>query len=214
MAFQEKGAKTDDGVLEFIQANCIPFDNRRVLPELVAQKVKEKIGAGEWDPEWRDELALTRDDSKEYVQVARYGNSNKPARFYHVEVHNLHRDKIARNCTVFLESIEKLSTTEVSNPVLLEYKWEGTIPPTVSIPPKKSRRFDAFYIFNDMPKTINLGLNPFIVDFSGYVNEHTITTATDHRLTFVVFAENLQPVRRTFSLHVGAALNDADFSAV
>jgi len=35
LAFQEKGVKKDDGILGFIQANCIPFSKRRNLPMLL-----------------------------------------------------------------------------------------------------------------------------------------------------------------------------------
>jgi hypothetical protein len=42
LAFQEEGLKRDDGILRFIQANCIPFSDRKQLPSLIAEKIKEK----------------------------------------------------------------------------------------------------------------------------------------------------------------------------
>lgn len=35
LAFQEEGVKKDDGILRFIQANCIPFSERKGLADLV-----------------------------------------------------------------------------------------------------------------------------------------------------------------------------------
>jgi hypothetical protein len=36
MAFQEKDVKEEDGILRFIQANCIPFTDRHLLADVVA----------------------------------------------------------------------------------------------------------------------------------------------------------------------------------
>jgi hypothetical protein len=54
LAFQEEGVKKDDGVLRFIQANCIPFAKRTDLPATVLAKIKEKG----WEATWRNELFL------------------------------------------------------------------------------------------------------------------------------------------------------------
>lgn len=221
LTFQENGIKKEDGILRFIQSNCIPFSDRHLLPDVVANKVREKIDKREWNAGCKNELILKRENSKQYVHVDYVGKSYyrpvspedaTPARFYHMEVENLHWKKTARNCSVFLEKIENVSTKGTLNPDLIEYKWQGITTPTVSIPPKRSRHADAFHIFYTMPKTIFLGLNPFILDYSGYLQEHTISIATEHNLTFVVFSDNFPVVRRTFRLHMGDKLDDVEFS--
>ena len=212
MAFQEEGVKKDDGILRFIQANCIPFTDtdRHSLADAVAKKVKE---AG-WKASWRNELVLTREGARQYEdvnQVDRDGRKQDSARFYHMKVVNHHQKEIARNCAVYLEKIENLPTGEVVTPELVEFKWKGLLTSTVNIPPRQSRYIDAFHINYTMPKTVNLGINQFIVDYSGYYATYTLWTAIDHRLSFVIFSENFAPVRRIFRLHMGDKLDDVEF---
>jgi hypothetical protein len=54
LAFQEEGVKKDDGILGFIQANCIQFSDRMSLPKVIMTKVSER----NWNPNWRNELVL------------------------------------------------------------------------------------------------------------------------------------------------------------
>jgi len=61
LAFQEAGVKRLDGILGFLQANAIPFTEKSQLPELVAEKVQERIKKGAWDPKWRNVLTLERE---------------------------------------------------------------------------------------------------------------------------------------------------------
>lgn len=214
MAFQEKDVKEEDGILRFIQANCIPFSDRHLLADVVAQKVSEKVSRREWNPNWRNELILRRDNSGEFEHVDYVGGQPAPARFYHIGVENLHRRKIAHDCTVYLEKIENLSSGEVTTPELVEFKWKGVTTSRVSIPPKGFRYFDAFHIYETMPKTVGLGINPFIIDFSGYYESYTLQDPHDLRLTYVVFSENFPPVRETFQLHMGDRLDNVELYPV
>lgn len=54
LAFQERGVKPTDGLLQFLQTNCIPFTDKHTLPNLVADLVRQRG----WDPTWRNELIL------------------------------------------------------------------------------------------------------------------------------------------------------------
>jgi hypothetical protein len=210
MAFQEQGVKEDDGILRFIQANCIPFADRHLLADVVAQKVKEK----RWEATWRNELVLTRENAKQYDdvdQVTKEGIKLGKARFYHIKVMNHHRKEIARNCAVYLEKLENLSSGEVITPELVEFKWKGLPVPTVNIPPQQFRYIDAFHVDHSTPKTIQLGINKFIVDYSGYFATYTLWSATKHRLSFVAFSDNFAPARQTFQLNVGNRLDDIEF---
>jgi hypothetical protein len=214
LAFREKDVKEDDGILKFIQANCIEFSDRHLLADVVAQKVSEKVSKHEWDPNWRNELMLSRDNTKEFEHVDYVSRQQAPARFYHIRVENLHRRKIAHDCAVYLEKIEDLSSGNVVIPELVEFKWKGVTTSRVSIPPKNSRYFDAFYIYETMPKTVALGINSFIIDFSGYHALYTLRNPSDCQLTYVVFSENFPPVRGTFKLHMGDWLDDIELYPV
>lgn len=212
IAFQEEGVRKDDGILRFIQANCIPFTDKHLPADVVAQKVREKG----WNSSWRNELTLVREHNRQYEHVDYVGQVEEktPARFYHIKVENHHQKEIARNCAVYLEKMENLSTGEVMTPELLEFKWKGLRVPTVSIPPKQSRHIDAFHIFYTLPKTVCLGINPFIVDFTGYYVAYTLQDPPDYQLTYVVFSENFSPARETFRLHMGGRLDDVELYAV
>ncbi len=213
VAFQEQGVWELDGILRFIQANCIPFIDRLSLPDLVAEKVKEKIDKKEWDAHWRHELILKREDSKDYVKVDWVGDpqNQNPARYYHIEVENLHWNQTARNCSIYLERLENITNGEVLTPELVEFKWKGIITPTAMIPPRQYRYADAFHIFHVTPKTVLLGFNEHIVDYTGYLETHMLGIATEHNLTFVVYSDNFPPARKTFRLNMGNKLDDIEF---
>ena len=81
LSFREKNVKEKDGILEFIQANCVKFTDRHLLPDVVAEKIREQ----EWNPNWRNELLLERDDG-DFGDVRFVGREERPARFYHIKV--------------------------------------------------------------------------------------------------------------------------------
>ena len=164
LAFQEEGVKENDGILKFIQANCIKFKDRHLLPDVIAEKVRERG----WDPSWRNELLIERDDGdwEDAIDL----QMNKKSRWYHIKVRNLHRREIARDCVAYLEKIKDLSTGEVKTSELVEFKWKGVNSPRVAIPPKKFRFLDAFYICYDSQNIVHLGINPFVVDFQAIMS--------------------------------------------
>lgn len=206
LSFREKDVKEDDGILKFIQANCIEFTDRHLLPDVVAEKVREQ----EWNPNWRNELLLERDD-KDFGDVRYVRGEERPARFYHIRVKNVHEQKIARDCVAYLEGIKDLSTGGAKSLELVEFKWKGVTTPRVAIPPKELRYLDAFHIYYDSQNMVHLAINPFLVDFSGYYELYTLKGRGIFELTYVVFSENFSPARATFSLHIGNQLNDIKF---
>jgi hypothetical protein len=212
IAFQEQGVRELDGILRFIQANCTTFTDRNSLPNQIADKVKEKISRGEWNPHWRNELVLKRSNPTEYELVNDGGENPDPTRFFHIEVQNLHLNRIAHDCVGYIEKIENLSTNEITIPDLVELKWKGTITLRIAIPPQKSRHLDGFYVRHVMPKTVHLGINISVVDYTGYLNLYTLWSANDCNLTYVVFSNNFPPARRTFRLHMGNKLDDIELS--
>lgn len=214
LAFQEQGVVELDGILRFIQANCMKFNNRSSLADTVANKVREKINNKEWDPTWRYELRLRRRDSREYVPAYIGGEKSNLARFFHIEIQNLHRAQIAHNCIGYIERIKKLETGEETVPDLVELKWRGYTDLRASIPPQKSRYLDAFYITQVMPKTINLGINRGAVDSTNLLEPYTFWEAYDCDLDYVVFSDNFPTVRQTFRLKMGDELDDIEFSEI
>ena len=98
LAFQEEGIKKNDGIKQFIQANAIQFGDRSMLPGVVAASIRRRG----WKPEWRNELVLEREpgqftDAKR-VEPSQTGARCLVGRFFHVDVRNRHRSKIATNC--------------------------------------------------------------------------------------------------------------------
>lgn len=145
LALQENGTKKDDGVLTFLQTNAIPFSDRHLLANVIADEVQRR----RWDPHWRNELVVRR-DSAQFGDAYHLG-VKKHGRFFHISVHNRHRDKTAINCYVSLEKAIKLDPmSEIPlNAVVL--KWAGYVLPNTYIPAGATRRFDAFWIAHDSP---------------------------------------------------------------
>lgn len=206
LSFREKETKEDDGILKFIQANSIEFTDRHLLPDVVPEKTRERG----WNPNWRNELLLERDD-RDFDDVHYVGGKERPARYYHIQVENLHQQKMARDCVAYLEGVKNLSTGEIKHLELVEFKWKGVTTARVAIPPEESRYLDAFHIYYDSLNIVHLGINPFLVDFSGYYELYTLKGPGTFELTYVVFSENFSLARATFRLHIGNQLDDIKF---
>lgn len=205
LAFQEESVREDDGILRFIQANCIKFKDRHLLQDVIAEKVRERG----WDSNWKNELLLERDDSdwEDAIDL----QVNKKSRWYLIKVRNHHKQKIARDCVAYLEKIKDLSTGEEKSPELVEFKWKGVNSRRVAIPPKKFRYLDAFHVYSDSQNIVHLGINPFVVDFSGYYELYKLRGPNTFELTYVVFSENFSPARATLKLHIKNHLDDFKF---
>ncbi|MGB2728250.1 MAG: hypothetical protein WBD09_07210 [Halobacteriota archaeon] len=205
LLFREKEVKEDDGILKFIQANAIDFSDRHLLPDVVIETVRDK----EWNSNWRNELLLEIDDKNFEDKVKTTGIYREGiARFYHIKVRNLHRQKIAHDCVAYLEKIVDLSTGEEKSFELVEFKWKGIKTREAAIPPKVFRYLDAFHIYYDSQNIVNLSINRFLIDFSGYELLYTLEGPGTFELTYVVFSENFPPARATFKLDIGNKLDD------
>lgn len=159
LSFREKDVKEEDGILKFIQANCIEFADRHLLPSAIADKVREQ----NWDANWRNELLLERDD-QDFQDVVGAREKPSPTRFYYIKVRNFHHQKIAHDCIAYLESVKNVSTSCVKTFELVEFKWKGLTTSRVAIPPNSHRPLDAFYICKDSPNLVYLGINQFVID--------------------------------------------------
>lgn len=142
--FQESGVKERDGILQCLQGNATVFTNRRDLPKLVAQRI---VREG-WNPRHRNELFLER-DAKQYFDHLQ--TSGDTGRFYYIAVHNLHRSRTATDCYAYLEKAIALDSKSKIQFRSVEFKWAGYNYPSVNIPPRNERSFDAFFILHSDP---------------------------------------------------------------
>jgi len=208
LCFQESGVKEGDGVLRFIQANSIPFDDRDALPDLVIHEVKEH----QWVPSWRNQIVLER-DKREYEDV-RDAQTGGASRFYHINVRNLHRKEMAFECVAYLAGIRDLSTGLQREVELVEVKWKGLTIERLAIPPGRTRHLDACWASHNTPSQVTLGINRFIVDYTGFLSAYTLTGPGGFELTYVVFSYGLPPATAKFTLRIGTHLSDIELSAI
>jgi len=195
LIFQESGVKQDDGIMRFIQGNATSFQDRHLLPNVIA----DEIGQRGWNPLWRNDLLLERAPAQFTdafnVQIKRQG------RYFHIGVRNRHRYKSATNCCVYLEKASKVDPpTEIPiNPI--ELKWAGYVWPSAHIPPHTVRLFDAFWILHDLPTRLQFNV---FSDFTGYIPQ--IEGEGRYEFTYLAVADNLPPVRGSFVLDLNASI--------
>ena len=100
IAFHESGIAEADGMRSIMQLNSEAFSSRRDLPDRVVARVREKWVAG-----WKNELTVEASPD-----TGGYSQSGQGLKLYHfhLRIRNNHRNKIARDCCVFLERWENL----------------------------------------------------------------------------------------------------------
>jgi hypothetical protein len=215
LAFQEKGVKTDDGILKFLQTNATPFTDRKLLPNVIADQVQRR----KWSSTLRNELVLERDERGQHVDHYVQPSASTvlqlqylpQRRFYYINVRNLHDHKTAMNCYVYLERVSRLGASVATIPFgSVELKWSGYTLPNAHILPQTSRPFDAIAIFHTTPTA------PGLVTFSdsmgfGYL---PIDVAGEYELSYAVVSDNFPIVRASFSLNLSAKLDDTTLRLV
>jgi hypothetical protein len=188
LALQESGVQKFDGILGFLQANAIPFNeaDRHLLPSVIAAKVLEL----NWDPNWRNELALER-SLDEFTDSHIINLDNKRGRFFHIGVQNRHLNNTATNCYAYLEKAKKLDPlTEIPLVNAVELKWEGYPLPNAHIPAGSTRRVDACRIPHDHPTQVQFLA---FADASYFVPQ--IQNEGTYELQYMVIADNFPPAR-------------------
>jgi hypothetical protein len=207
IAFQEAGVKKTEGILRFIQVECKTFSDRKSLPSFVAKQVKKR----KWSATWRNEVCLDRDKTDYEDATAPQGGAG---RYYHIKVLNKHKDKIARNCFAYVESIKDIATGRIRFLELVEFKWKGVVKETVSIVPKAFRCLDALHINVSNPTVAYLGLNPFIVDWTELFKVYQISGIGDYEIGYVVFSEDFAPARAKFKLHIDPQIQNTTLERI
>lgn len=193
LVFQENGVKPLDGMLSCLQANAHQFTDRALLPNVIADMIAQKTAKNDWACTWKNSLSLHM-PGKPFVD-ARNATNGIVLRHFHIEARNNHRTKAAQNCGVILESIvDAIRGTQI--PVqTVEFKWAGTVVPSVLIAPNSSRRFDALKVSFDKPAEIHF--NVFCDSTEFYPSVPGVGT---YLLTYGVYSSNFSVARRTFKL--------------
>ena len=198
LAFQEKGVKTDDGILRFLQANATTFTDRHLLPNVIADEVQRRS----WTPHSRNGLILERNPAQ-YVDVQVYG-TQVYRRFYYVAVRNLHHHKTATNCYVYLEKAIKLDQPHAEIPFgSVELKWAGYTLPNAHILPQTARPFDALFTHHAQPTEV--GFNVF--SDSSLFGHPPMSAAGEYELRYSVVSDNFPIARASLILSLSGALD-------
>jgi hypothetical protein len=164
---------------------------------MIAKEVKK----AKWDRHHRNELVL--EPCSGYSTHPQ--DNGEIARFYHVKVHNLHRSKTATNCNVYLENATKLDQP-AATPLSInsvEFKWTGYVFPSVNIPPRNKRRFDAFFILPSQPKRLFFRLFSDSMEFIPQIQG-----AGKYELGYLVTSENFPPARASLILTLSEIPDD------
>lgn len=196
LSFQEHGVKKDDGLLRFLQGNCIPFSDRHLLPSVVSDEISRR----EWSSGWKNALYLDR-DPKQYSDAKI--QDGRLCRFFHIDVKNLHQRKTALNCYAYLEKVYDVQNKKDISIRTVEFKWAGYVIPYASIMPKSFRSIDAFFVSHVAPTQMMFNI---YTDSSQFVPR--IIGPGEYDFTYLVVSENFLPVSRKFRITVGNTLAD------
>ena len=200
LALQESGVKANDGILGFVQANPIPFTDRHLLANVVADEVRQL----KWDPHWRNELVLERDDPHQYSRTLL---DQHWTRFFHINVRNRHRSKTAKNCCVYLEKVTKRDLKTAIPVKQVEFRWAGTGLPTAHVFPKRVRPFDAFFVMEERPSQLQFNVFATGTDFIPRIEGEGC-----YELEYAVVSDNFPEIRSSFILTVPSRLDATSLS--
>jgi hypothetical protein len=202
LIFQERGVLERDGIKGFVQANPITFRSRKELPSTIIETISKEC----WHTGWRIELLMER-EADEHEDTF-YQPMTSDVRFFHIRVTNNHNLKTAHECLVYLTSIIDLSNGSIRHPPLVEFKWKAVKTKSVAILPNQFRYLDAFFVERHIPNIVYLGINPFLLDFTGVYPPYMINGPGDYELEYVLVSREFQILTTRFRLHIGANLDD------
>lgn len=203
IAFQEKGVKKNDGILQFLQANCTPFTDRNTLANLVSDYVDQES----WKPNWKNQLVMET-SSKQY-EDAYVGQDNKLVRFFHIEVKNLNSHKNARNCFAFLKEIYNVANKQTTKVRSSEFKWAGHLLPNATILSESYRFLDGFHVYHEAPSEPKFNI---FTDSGHFVP--SINSPGEFNLTYIVVSDNFETITTTFNLKLSINIDDIIFEKI
>ncbi len=81
-----------------------------------------------------------------------------PGRFFHIIVNNNHKRKTAKNSKAYIISLKAEGNEKELLTSELPLKWSGYQMniTSIDIPPKESRKFDAFFVLHSAPSVIQM----------------------------------------------------------
>ena len=205
LGFRHKDVRAQDGLLKFVQAGFPEFESDVDL----IRKVRQYIGKHKWSTEWRNELRITRrekewDDAGQVIGRDASGRFvQRMARYFHVDVGNLHRRKTALGCVANVDRILNADTGKEVKFRPSEVKWAGIGAPAVSIRPGKTRELDALFVYHDEPTKIWFATHSDSTYFLP-----PIAGVKDLEVEYEVSSENMGPARITVAISVGQTIND------
>ena len=189
--------------MSYLQTNPIDFD-RDSLHKIVDYHVKE---AG-WNANWRNELTLEIPKPTDDVPIYKAGVPVGLAKYFHINVINNRRDKLATNCSAYLEKVIGPGKVDLDLKTI-EFKWAGTMWPSVGIAPRTKRAFDAVFIPHNQPLQANFSVHtdtdhyiPRLPAQGGKFELHYLVTAWNFRSVRANCILNLRPTvaKTTLSL--------------
>jgi hypothetical protein len=124
---------------------------------------------------------------------------------FHVNVRNRHREKLALNCCVYLESAIKRPDTDIPLRTI-EFQWAGTRLPSVGIAAGTTRLFDAFWILHTQPNRVLFQVHTDSVEYIPLLPQDI----GEYELSYLVTAENFPPARGRFILDLRSSLAETN----
>lgn len=189
IAFQEEGIKPLEGILRFMQTNCLTFNDRSLLPTMVIEKVREQG----WSSTWKRALTIDANINV-HRDVTRFPE-NIQADFYHLHIRNNHIHEVARNVYAYLDNVLEVGSNQQLEYGSVEFKWAGYTLPNAIIPPGGDRRLDAFWIPHPQPNRPNFNC---FTDSTAFVPR--IQGPGQWYLEYSVFSDTVRGASRRFLL--------------
>jgi hypothetical protein len=147
VAFQEKGVRSLDGLIAFLQANCRTFSDRSALPNLVLTEVRSRG----WSKAAQNRLRLEL-PTPPFMDLTIVDDPAKPqGRFFHLRVVNGHPTRAALGCYAYLDRVAEAGTVRPVQYETAELMWAGYVMPNAVIAPTSSRLLAAFYVAHNDP---------------------------------------------------------------
>ncbi len=202
MGFRQDGVKLE-GVLSFLQGNCVTFKSPKDLPLLVRQEIK-RLG---WRSNWQNKLQMTR-YPEEYSELPIGGDPKHLARWFHIKVTNVSKFRTAVGCRAYIGHMVQLEPNSTLESLgvgkAVELKWGGYTFPDVIIPPNRSRDLDSGYILQKEPNVMRF------TSFSDSSDYQTFLRGPGKFVvSFVLISENFPEIELPIKVTLGTSLDAA-----
>lgn len=203
LGFSEEGVSRE-GIAGFQILNPIPFSNKEDILGHLEEKTRE------WDPASVNELWLSTGSVHKDFVIENF--QGKPlSDWWHIEVHNRNKKKHALACSVYLSSIENLSTRDFWEAPSAELQWAyypGLY--SVTILANRKREVDGFFVLKE---TQRISFNARGTGSSSPFVQMPVLTKGKYRLEYLVTSSNFSLVRKFFILDFRETVDSISFRA-